>query len=67
MMIISHAIFIPCSYDKDAPIRVGARHTPSFVLILWADFVIGSTQAASLDSRVAKPFRCRIDQKMDVI
>jgi hypothetical protein len=34
VMIIIHAIFIPRSYDKDAPIRLGARHTPSLVLIL---------------------------------
>lgn len=56
-----------CSYDKDAPTKVGAKHTPSLVLILCAAFVRGLTQAASLVSRVIKPYRCKIDQKMDVI
>jgi hypothetical protein len=50
-------------YDKDAPTKVGARHMPSLVLILCAVFVRGLTQAASLVSRVVKPYRCRIDQK----
>jgi hypothetical protein len=49
-------ILMPRSYDRDAPTKVGARHTPSFVLILCAVFVRGLTQAASLVSRVIKPY-----------
>jgi hypothetical protein len=55
------------AYDKDAPAKVGARHTPSLVLILCALFVRGLTQAASLVSRVVNPYKGRIDQKMNVI
>jgi hypothetical protein len=43
-----------CSYDKEAPTSVGAKQTPSFVLILCEVFVARSTQAASLVSRVVK-------------
>jgi len=49
-------ILMPRSYDRDAPTKVGARHTPSFVLIRCAVFVRGLTQAASLVSRVVKPY-----------
>jgi hypothetical protein len=48
-------IFMYCSYDKEAPTSVGAKQIPSFVLILCAVFVTGSTQAASLVSRVVRP------------
>lgn len=41
-------VFMYCSYDKEAPTSVGAKQTPSFVLILCATFVTGSTKAASL-------------------
>jgi len=43
------------NYDKEAPTSVGAKQTPSFVLILCVAFVTGSTQAASLVSRVVRP------------
>ena len=48
-------VFMSCSYDKEAPTKVGAKQIPSFVLILCAAFVIGSTQAASLVSSVVRP------------
>lgn len=48
-------IFSVAFYDKDAPTKVGAMQTPSFVRILCTLFVVGLTQAASLDSSVMKP------------
>jgi hypothetical protein len=42
-------------YESDAPTKLLALQTPSFVLILCTDFVSGSTQAASRLSRVKKP------------
>ena len=32
-------ILVSCSYDRDAPTNVGAKHTPSLVLILCRVFV----------------------------
>lgn len=47
------------SYDKDAPTKVGAIHTPSLVRIRWTLLVSGLIQAASLVSKVVKPGACR--------
>ena len=42
-------------YDNEAPTKVGAMHTPSFVRIRWTDWLTGSTQAASWVSSVVNP------------
>jgi len=42
-------------YEREAPTKVGAMHTPSLVRILCTDFVTGFTQAASCVSKVVKP------------
>lgn len=42
-------------YDREAPTRDGAKHTPSFVRILCTLFVDGLTHAASLELSVIKP------------
>jgi hypothetical protein len=55
-------ILMHCSYDKDAPTRVGAKHIPSFVLILCTVFVRGLIHAASLVSRVIKPYKGKFIQ-----
>jgi hypothetical protein len=46
-------------HDNEAPTKVGAMHTPSFVRIRWVDLLTGSTQAASRVSSVVKPERDR--------
>lgn len=42
-------------HDRVAPMKLGARQTPSFVRILCTLFDTGLTQAASRVSRVVKP------------
>ena len=42
-------------YERDAPTKVGATHTPSLVRILCTDFVTGFIHAASWVSKVVKP------------
>ena len=42
-------------HDKEAPTKVGAMQTPSFVRIRWIDWLTGSTQAASCVSSVVNP------------
>ena len=65
--VTSPVILVSCSYDRDAPTRVGAKHTPSLVLILCTDFVRGLTHAASRVSRVVKPYRHGIVYKRNAI
>ena len=63
-VILTHC---PYAYDKDAPTRVGAKHTPSFVMILCTVFVRGLIHAASLVSRVIKPAKGDIIQKFESV
>ena len=48
-------VVIGLAYEREAPINVGATHTPSLVRILCTDFVAGFIHAASWVSRVVKP------------
>jgi len=48
-------ILIGLPYEREAPTKVGATHTPSLVRILCTDFVTGFIHAASCVSKVVKP------------
>ena len=48
-------VLIGLPYEREAPTKVGAAHTPSLVRILCTDFVTGFIHAASCVSKVVKP------------